>query len=612
MTIEQATGELATLTRQFESQAAGGTRDLTPVVQPLADVVVGNVRRALLAMAAAVALVLLIASANAANLLLMRGEARRHELAIRHALGAGAGRIARYLLAESLLLTLMATATAFVAAWWSVRGLLTLLPDGLPRLESVRVDAPVVWFTAIAALTTWLLAGVGPALVAGRVDLPGQLASGGRGVKGPASRWRRVLVVAQVALAVTIVAAAGLLTRTVQHLQAIDVGLAADRLVFVEMSLPNAKYAERARHEQFLDDVMARLGALPSVAAVTPINVKPFSGDGGWDVPRFTAEGQSAEQAAANPSLNLESIHPGYFRTFEIPVVRGRAFASSDREGMLSVAILSDEVAARTWPGQDPIGKRIKMGGADNREPWLTIVGVAASTRYRELARPRPTVYLPAAQFLMTAQTLVLRTQAPLDLIAPLVREQIRGVDPDVRVARTAAFTELLAEPLARPRFNAFVLGVFGLAALLLTTVGLYAVIAAHVRQREREIAVRVALGATVAHVRRLVLGEALGLAAVGAAIGLAASVGASRSLARHAVRRRRARPGDVARRRAAADDPGGTRVVCADAPRRACRCGGGASRVRAHGGDGGTDKALTCRRLEALDSTPTPRIYSR
>ena len=519
------------LTQQFgAATGAAGTPALVPVVRAFEDVVVGDVRSAMIALMAAVALVLLIASANVANLLLMRGEGRRRELGLREALGASRSRIVRYVLAESLVLTLLAAAVGLLATWWSLQGLLALVPEGLPRVESVRIDATVLVFGVVTALVTSMLAGLVPALSLVRADLVTELRGGGRGATGSGSRhWRRGLVVAQVALAVTIVAAAGLLTRSVLRLQAVEIGLAADRLVFVQLSLADSKYADRARHAQFLDQAVTRLEMIPVIAAATPVNATPFSGEAGWDLPRFAAEGQSAERAAANPSLNLESVYSNYFRTFEIPLVRGRAFTSADRIGAVEVAIVSEDVAARTWPGESPIGKRLKMGGPDSRDPWRTVVGVAASTRYRELARPRPTIYLPAPQFLETAQVLVLRTTAPLDRIAALARSQVSAVDPDVQVMGVAPFSQMLDRPLARPRFNAFLLSLFAVTALLLATIGLYAVLAASVRQRDRELAIRVALGATPMGVRRLVVGEALWLAGVGASIGLVGATAATR-----------------------------------------------------------------------------------
>jgi predicted permease len=532
VTFEQATSEITALTRRLEADApSNAPRGLIPVVRPFADVVVGDIRTAMLALFAAVGLVLLIASANVANLLLMRGEARRGELAVRAALGAGRGRIVRQVLAESAVLAALAGAAGLTAAWWSLHALVTLVPDGLPRVESVRIDATVVVFSIAVVFVTALLSGLAPALLSLRVDLVSQLRSGGRGVTGSAAtHGRRILVVAQVALAVTIVAAGGLLIRSVLRLQSIDLGLPADRLVLLDLHMPQVQYAERRRHAQFLDQAIAQLEAVPAISAATPVNLSPFSGQG-WDLPRFTAEGQSDEEAASNPSLNLESVHPNYFATFEVPLVRGRAFTQADGEGVLAVAIVSEDVAARTWPGDNPIGKRLKMGGPSTPGDWYTVVGVAAQTRYRELVSPRPTLYLPAAQFQMTATMLVLRTTAPLELLATLARDRIRNVDPDVQVMRVAPFTEMLNRPLARPRFNAFLLSVFGIAALLLSSVGLYGVMAAYVRQREREIALRLALGATAARVRHFVLAETVRLAGLGSVIGLAGAVLAARLL---------------------------------------------------------------------------------
>jgi putative ABC transport system permease protein len=532
VTVSQAASELTALTRQYEATTPGVPRGLVPVVQSLEEVVVGNVRPALLVLLAAVALVLLIASANVANLLLMRGEARRTELAVRQALGAGRVRVVRQLMLESVMLTLGAAGIGLVLTWWSLDALVALVPDGLPRIESVRVDRIVMLFTLAVALATSMLAGVLPALWSARTDLVAQLRDGGRGSSGPAvRRGRRALVVAQVALAVTVVAGAGVVTHSLLRLQSVDIGIAADRLVFVELALPYSKYVDMKRQALFLDEIVARLEGVPTIAAATAVNVRPFAGDGGWDVPRFTAEGQSAERAATNPSLNLESVHHNYFRTLEVRIVRGRAFTPADRAGALEVAIVSEDIAERTWPGQDPIGRRIKMGGPDSKYRWVTIVGVAALTRYRELANPRATLYLPSPQFLTTAQLLVLRTTAPLDVTAAVARESVKAVDESVQVMRVRPFEEMLAGPLARPRFNAFLLSIFGVTALFLAAIGLAGVMATYVRQRDREIALRVALGATPGRVRRLVLGEALGLGAAGALVGVAGAAAATRLL---------------------------------------------------------------------------------
>lgn len=531
-TIDQATSEIRALSERLDAQAPPGViRGLTPVVRSFADAVVGDIRTPIYALCTAVAVVLLIASANVANLLLMRGEARRRELAVRLALGAARGRIVRQVLAESLVLATQAGIVGFVAVWWSLQALISLVPDGLPRVESVRIDALVVLFSVAVVFVAALLAGLIPALLSLPTDVFSHLRGGGGGAAGSvATHGRRSLVVAQVGFAVAIVAGAGLLIQSVLRLQSVDLGLRADGLVLFELYLPQGKYSEPRTHAQFLDDVMAQLARVPGTVAATPVNIAPFSGQG-WDLPRFAADGQSEAEAAANPWLDLESVHPNYFETFEVALVRGRPFTSADRAGALPVAIVSEDVAARTWPGQDPLGKRLAMGRPNSRDQWYTIVGVAAPTRYRELTSPRSTLYLPAAQFQMTATTLVLRTTAPIELVGPAGRERIEAVDPAVRVMRVVPLTELLGPPLARPRFTAFLLTVFGVSALLLSTVGLYAVMAAYVRQRDREIAVRLALGATASRVRRFVLAEAVRLAGLGAIIGLIASTITARLL---------------------------------------------------------------------------------
>ena len=530
VTIQQATSEIIVLSERLDATApANSIRGLVPVVRPFADVVVGDLRAPLLYLFGAVGLVLLIASANVANLFLMRVESRRREFALRTALGASRARILGEVLVESLIVAVIAGSTGFALAWWSLGALATLVPDGLPRVESIRIDAAVVLFSVGVVFLTALLAGFAPALLSARADPGTQLRSAGSGLTGAGVRGRRALVVAQVALAVTVLAAAGLLIRSAFNLETVDLGLPADRLILVELHVGQDHLVDRPRHEQFLNAIAARLEGVPAISAATPVNLQPFSGEG-WDLPQITAEGQDAEQSAHNPSLNLESIHPNYFDTLQVPIVRGRSFAASDREGTAAVAIVSEDVANRLWlwPGQDPIGKRLKMGRIGSPAGWYTVVGVAGETRYREVRQPRPTLYLPAAQFQMTATMIVLRTAAPLEMVASVARAQVQALDASVRVMRVAPFAEMLERPLARPRFNAFVLSVFAMAALLLATVGLYAVVTAHVRQRDREIAIRLALGATGMRIRRLILTETVRLAGWGALIGVAGSLGAT------------------------------------------------------------------------------------
>ena len=531
VTLAQATAELTALSRRLDEEAPpGATRGLTPVVHSFADVIVGESRDAILALMAAVAIVLLIATVNVANLLLLRGEGRRAELAVHEALGAERRRLIRLLLLEASLLAAVGAAAGLAIGWLGLNALLPFLPDGVPRLEAIRIDFAVVAFVLAIALGALLPAGLVPFLVVGRGRLLESLDNAGRGMAAtPARRVRRSLVVAQIALAVTVVAAAGVLGRTLLHLQSMPTGLAAERLLFVELAVPPSRLADRQRHALFLDELVRRLESQPLIAGATPVNAEPFAGNGGWDLPRFTAEGQSATDVNGNPPLNLESVHPNYFDTLGIALTHGRAFSSADIPGGLEVAIVSADIAAQLWKGEDPIGKRVKFGGPASTESWRTIVGVASGTRYRELAVPRPTIYLPAAQFLETAQMLVVRSAGPLDAVLAVTRAEVSAVDPAIQIMSVAPFSRMLSKPLARPRFNAFVSMGFGGAALLLATVGLYAVIAAFVRHRDREIAVRVALGASPWRIRGLVLGEMSRLAALGAALGVLGALAVTR-----------------------------------------------------------------------------------
>lgn len=539
VTPEQAQAELTSVMASLDAAAPAGDGAGFPgfplVVHRYKALVVGDVDRALGVLFSAVALILIIAAANVANLLLLRGETRRTELGLRAALGAGRARLVAQQLAESLVIALAAGAVTLGLATWGVQAVITLVPGGLPRPEAIRVDTLVLLFSVALASVTALAAGVVPALAATRIDLAVLLRAGGRGTAGAASaRGRRVLVAAQVGLAVTVVAAAGLLGRSLQRLQSADMGFAADRLVFVELESTRDRQASAAGRDAsraFHDAVLAQIGAAPGIEAVTPLNVLPFAGATGWELPRFTAEGQSADEVSRNPPLNFEVVFLPYFRTLNVPIVRGRDFTPGDRDGVTPVAILSDAVAAATWPGQDPLGKRLKFGGLDSSEPWVTVVGIAGTTRYRALAVPRQTLYIPSEQFGVSGGRLAIRTTAPTAFVAGVVRDAVRAADPDVRVTRVASFAEHLRGPLAWPRFNALLLGVFAVSALVLSAVGLYGVMAASVRLRLPEIGVHLALGATASDVRRLVLHEGLGLATAGALAGLGLAIGSTRVL---------------------------------------------------------------------------------
>ena len=320
-TMAEASAALQALLRHDDFD--GGLRGSIANVRLFEDAIVGTARRALLALLAAVALVLFVACANVANLQLMRMEGRRGELAVHAALGAGRARLVRQVALEMLMLGAAATALGALAAWWGARGLVAALPAGLPRVGAIGMDAGVAAFAAGLPLLMTAIASLPAALLVGRQSIAGTLSSAGRGAPPPA-RGRRLLVVVQVALAVAIVASAGVLVRGLARLRALDTGLAEDRLLFAELSLTGAA-ADRARHGQVLDAIVARVRSLPGVVAATPVNAWPYA-EAGWDVPAFTAEGQDTGSAAANPALNLEAIGPHHFDTLQVAIVRGRAF----------------------------------------------------------------------------------------------------------------------------------------------------------------------------------------------------------------------------------------------------------------------------------------------
>ena len=520
VTIDQAASELAAMTKRLESDARPDhPRGLVPVVRSFENAVVGDIRSAILSLFGAVALVLFIAAANVANLLLLRGEVRSREIAMRAVLGAARGRIVSLLFAETLLLTTAAGAVAFVASWWSLELILTMIPQGLPKVDAIRIDGRVLAFTMGVALLTAMAACVVPGRASARRDLLAQLRNQYRGSR---VLGRRALVAAQVALAVMIVAGAGLVVRSLLKLQATDLGLTPDRLVFLDL-VPSP--SSRTRHITRVFWMTLSRGSSRRRAS------RPHASQCAavlW--PRRVGRAEVHCRADKTQTQRLRIPHSTSNRFTPTTSKRSRfASCAVDRSRMRIKRRAERRDCQRgcgraDLAGEDPVGKRLKMGGPDSIDPWRTVVGVAEPTRYRELATARATLYLPAKQFLNIARMFAVRGTASLDLVASVAREA-GALDPEVRVIRVAPFTQFLDVPLARPRFNAWLVGTFAIAALFMATVGLYAVIGAYVRQRDREIGIRVALGATTANVRNLVLIEAVRLAGSGAAAGFVSAL---------------------------------------------------------------------------------------
>ena len=501
------------------------------VVHTLPRLVVGETQPALIAFAAAAGLLLLITCINVANLLLVRGLVRVREIAVRSALGAGQPQVVRQLLAENALLALAGGALGVVVAAAAVRSFVAVAPAGLPRLDEIQLNtsalAGAVGITGLAML----IFGLAPAVMTSRVEVERVLRSGTRQSASKRSRiGTEGLVAGQVALALLVLSAAGLVARSLIKLERAELSFQPSHLLIGDLAVRYDQFDTPVKQRTLLDRLLPRVRAIPGVRAVSPVVAAPFAGPGGWDG-KFAAEGQSAEQAAANPMLNMEVVTPDYFATLGIAVRRGRLFTDADREGEPPVVVVSESVVRLYWGTDDPIGKRLRIG--ENLERAVTVVGVVPDTRYRDLREARPSVYFPMRQpfFPFEPLTLAIRTTGPPAELVPTIRRVIAEAEPGVALASAAPFGSFLAGPLAQPRMNALLLGVFAGSAVALAAVGLFGSMATMVRQRTRELGVRMALGATAGDLRGMVMRRGLTIAGVGSVLGVFGALLANRLL---------------------------------------------------------------------------------
>ena len=528
-TPEAARGELTAFFRRPE--ASPMTRDAQGVARTLPQVVLGETRPAVLTFAAASLLLLVITCVNVANLLLVRGLARAREVAVRAALGAHRRQLVAQLLVEHLLLAAAGALLGALVAVAAVRAFVTLAPAGLPRVDEIAPNVTVLLGGAAIAGVALLLFAVAPAIATSRADVQAVLRSGTRQSVGRRSRRvAEVLVAGQVALALLVLSAAGLVARSLVALERAELAFEPSRLLVAELALRQAEYGDAAAQRALLDRLLPAVRAVPGVAAVAPTVAVPFSGGSGWDG-RPAREGQSPDEARENPMLNMELVTPDYFATLRVPVVRGRGFTEADREGAPPVVVLSESAARQHWPGEDPVGKRLRMGPPS--APPFTVVGIVPDTRWRALREARPSIYFPLAQsfFPFVPTTLAVRTSVPPTAVVADLRRAIETTAPGVAVAGVAPFASFLDAPLAQPRLNALLLAVFAGAAVTLAAVGLFGVMATMVRSRTRELGVRMALGATAADLRRMVLRRGVAIAAAGAAVGVVGALAANRLL---------------------------------------------------------------------------------
>jgi putative ABC transport system permease protein len=520
LSLERAQAAATALAKQLEAVHPEYNEKVGFNLQPLHDRVVGDFKQGLLALLGAVTFVLLIACANIANLLLARGSARGRELGIRLALGAGRGRVIRQLLTESLMLASIGGAAGMLFGVWAVDALVGIAPENAPRLGEIRLDATVFAFTAALTLITGVLFGLAPAMQSSREDVAQSLKDGARGSVAVGGRLlRRGLIVAEVALALVLLTGGGLLLQTFVRLQSTDMGFNPDNILVGAVNPPRTAYDTRDKHRVFYDQMLEKISAIPGVERAAIASVLPLSGDSDTN---FAIEGRPASRTPSETPITwYRLVSAGYFDTMGMHLRRGKFFAAG--EAAPSV-VVNETMATRYFPGEDPLGRRIRLGGAQT--PWFTIIGVVGDARVRG-ARERTVVetFVPYWQLTEPGMIAILKARSdPTTLTNPL-RQAIASVDRNVPVSGIGTLSDIVRESIGQPRFFALLAGAFAVLALVLAGIGIYGVMAYAVAQRTTEIGVRVALGATPVEVFKLIVGDGLKLTSIGVLLGVAGSM---------------------------------------------------------------------------------------
>ena len=526
-TLDGAENDLALLADRLEARFPEGNRDVGFTISPLRDALVGSLRTTLLLLLASVCLLLLIACTNVAGLFLARASSRQEELAVRVAIGAGRGRLVRQLLTESLLVGLLGGALGLLLTTWGTRLFVAAPPEGLPRIDAIRVDGAVVAFGLGVTLLAVLLTGLVPAWQATRAAVASTLREGGRSaVVRSGARTRAGLVTAEIALAVVLLSAAGLLLKSFVRMASTDPGFRTENALAFLVRLPDS-YDADAERLSYYDELFQRLRSLPGVDGTGAVHRLPMAWNG-FSTRLTRAEGLEPPRPGQEPSMVYRSVTPGYFETMRIPILSGRDLTESDREGALPVALINETAARRFFPDEDPVGSRIFVG-ADGGSP-RTVVGIVADVvdrRFTDVQEPE--IFRPFAQATHSYMSVVVRSSGDPLALVPAIRRALQQVDPNVPGREFRTLERVVGNSVVRERFLSSLLAVFAAAALLLAAIGIFGLFSFTVAERTREIAVRTALGARRAELLTMVLTDALKLTSLGLLLGVAAAVATNR-----------------------------------------------------------------------------------
>ena len=513
VSLEQARAELNRVASVLAAELPAANAQSGVTVLPLRDHLVSGARTALLVLLGAVGLVLLIACANVANLLLARGSERKLELAVRSALGAERGRLVRQLLTESVLLAMLGGALGVVLAFWGVDFIKAVAPADVPRIHAVEVDARILGFAIVVSLATAVIFGLAPAAQAWRPEIQGALKGTQTSAGGAGLRLRNGLIVGEIALALTLLVGAGLLLRSFAAILAVDPGFRKEGVLALQVFAWDRRDSVSQR-VRFFEETERRIGSLPGVVSVGAVMAGPFTASDIGIRRQLSVDGQAPAQPGAELEVFVNHATPSYFQTIGIPIVRGRGFEPSDRMGASPVAVINETARRLYWRGEDPIGRRIGLGGDTTR---FEIVGVVGDVRLRSLeAEPRPEVYLAQRQTGWGGMTYYVRTRSDPAATLEGAQRAIWAVDPLQDFYQTATLDDLMATTLAPRRFSLLLLGTFAGFALVLAAVGIYGVISVIVTRRTHEMGIRLALGAPPQSVVGLVVGHGTRLALAG------------------------------------------------------------------------------------------------